>query len=439
MFQRCVLPATSLRRVVLLALDWIRDKDPRTTLGHASLLAALVEAGDVDVVSRTYPVNVEGFDPKQVVDDVLPDLVGHSAAVDLAVGAYVWNEPAVQSILRTVRAAGFRGRIVVGGPQVSYAGPGLEQIYPHADVFVRGYGERALVQLVRSEQRKVIEGVHWAGTHDQRSVARPELAQLPSPYTTGAIQVLPGQRFLRAETQRGCPYRCSFCQHREPGHRLRRTDLDAGRVQEELRLFGHRGVQDLAILDPIFNVGRNHGSVLRTLREAGFSGRVSVQARFELLDDAFLEGCDGLNIVPEFGLQTIHRDEQLLIRRPNDMGRVERAIEALQARDRPFEVSLIYGLPGQTYASFEASVDWLLARGVPCVRAFPLMLLRGTELDEQRDEFALVESDDPIPVVVASRTFDAREHARMAELAAWLEQTVWSHPYSVRELMRCVA
>jgi radical SAM superfamily enzyme YgiQ (UPF0313 family) len=44
------------------------------------------------------------------------------------------------------------------------------------------------------------------------------------------------QRFIRWETQRGCPFRCSFCQHRESGVRLRRRSLALSRIDAAAQL-----------------------------------------------------------------------------------------------------------------------------------------------------------------------------------------------------------
>ena len=57
------------------------------------------------------------------------------------------------------------------------------------------------------------------------------------------------------------------------------------------------------------------------------------------------------------------------------MEKVSNVIASLNERGVPYEVSLIYGLPFQTLESFRASVDWCLSRGMPRVRAWPLMLL----------------------------------------------------------------
>ena len=84
-------------------------------------------------------------------------------------------------------------------------------------------------------------------------------------------------------------------------------------------------------------------------------------------------------------------------------------------------MSLIYGLPFQTVKRFQDSVDWCLERGVPRVRAWPLMLLRGTAIHAEREKWGYVESvGERIPVVVESRWFSRSEHSRMADIASGL-------------------
>ena len=56
-------------------------------------------------------------------------------------------------------------------------------------------------------------------------------------------------------------------------------------------------------------------------------------------------------------------------------------------------------------------------RGVPSIQAFPMMLLRGTALERDREQWKLVESTDPIPVVVESASFSRSEWEQMRLLA----------------------
>lgn len=400
------------RRLLLVSLDWRRPKDPRQSLGHASILARLAVEPGLDVVPIVRAVNDGDFDPDELLE-ALVDAATDGAAI--AIGVYVWNEQVVQCLLPQLRRAGFTGQLILGGPQVTYAPPGVLRLYPDADVAIRGAGEEALVAVLRGS---AVAGAVVQTGPDLGVQAKVDLGSLPSPLLS---HILPVGAFMRWETQRGCIFACNFCQHREPDGRRRPGVLGAGRLSGETRALVSGGAQDIAVLDPIFHSNPAADDILRGFARAGYRGRLSLQSRFELVDDAFLDACAGLDVRLEFGLQTVHLAEMRAVQRINDLAAADRVIAKLHAREIHFEVSLIYGLPDQTLATFEASVGWCLDRGVPVVRAFPLMLLRGTGLERDRGRWGLVENDDPIPVVVRSNTFDGGDWKRMREIAAALE------------------
>ena len=203
---------------------------------------------------------------------------------------------------------------------------------------------------------------------------------------------------------------------------------------QEIDAFCDAGVTDIAVLDPIFNVGPLARPVLDRFAEHGFQGRLSLQCRAECTDEGFLDAAAKLRVRLEFGLQTIHVDESVAIERRNDIAKVDAALAATRRRGLAHEVSLIFGLPLQTLESFAASVAWCLERRVPVIKAFPLMLLRGTELERTRARWNLLESDGPMPVVVGSSTFSSAEWTEMAAIAEALKATEGSHPSTMREL-----
>ena len=137
-------------------------------------------------------------------------------------------------------------------------------------------------------------------------------------------------------------------------------------------------------------------------------------------------------VVLEFGLQTIHKKEQSFIQRPNNMNKVSTILQEVEQYGIESEVSLIFGLPGQTLQSFKESVNFCQNLGVKIIHAFPLMLLRGTLLYEQKKELGLIESTDVnftkipriqnnIPHVISSPTFSYEDWLKMGELAEQLE------------------
>ena len=406
-----------MKPVILVSLDWRRPQDGKTGLGVASIAAAL-QAAAVPWQIIDAQVNSPDFSQERVLRELLDAIAEAGPRCLVGFGTYVWNDPEVCSLIRRIKGTGVR--IVLGGPQISYMSKGqLEITYPEADYFVRGQGELAMVALAQ-DRLPADCGIHVAGTPDRVYKADHDLLELPSPYLQGTAAI---QHTIRWETQRGCPFKCSFCQHREPGKRLKHQAFDGLRLERELALFATSGVKRISVLDPIFHTNPTRAvEVLNSIKAAGVDAQFSLQCRFETFSADFLDALDGLDVTLEFGLQTTVEAEYRAIKRPNHMGVVDNKIRQLQEREIDFEVSLIYGLPNQTLDSFRASVDWCLQRNIPRLRAWPLMLLRGTPLHEQKHLYGFRESTDQrIPIVVASNDFSEMEYAEMACLAKQLE------------------
>ena len=403
---------TQTRPVVLVSLDWIRCGDPPFGLGTASIASAL-RSSDINVQIVSDAVNRPGFCPDTFFERVVDSINTAGTNVLVGIGTYVWCEHEVQSLLKIL---GEQVDIVLGGPQISYATAAeLEVLYPKANYFVRGYGEYAMIALANGTAKNGHLGLHIAQAKDLENRANYSLDQLPSPHLDGTSPI---GSFVRWETQRGCPFRCSFCQHRQPGHR-HRSEFATDRIHAESVAFQNSGTKRIAVLDPIFNTNPKRAiDLLGQMRETALSAELSLQCRFELTDHSFLDALEGLDARLEFGLQTIHKEESCEVKRQNSMKKVKPVIAELNTRDIPYEVSLIYGLPLQTLDSFRASVEWCVDHGVPRIRAWPLMLLRGTELHAQRDDWGFVESnDDRIPIVVESKTFSREDYAEMKRIA----------------------
>eukprot|EP00978_Attheya_sp_CCMP212_P013180 scaffold33078_cov48-Attheya_sp.AAC.2 len=414
------------RSLTMVSLDWGRPKDPPLSLGHASILANLY-AHDVEVGQKSWAIN----DPTFRIENVISYILDQSTPKrDLALGAFVWNENYIKDIIAALRKEGYPGRVILGGPQISYVKHNVEKYYPLVDVFIRGYAEEALAELMLSPKlNPAIRGVHYAGKPSLGLSATADLSKLPSPFLTGLIAPQP---FIRWETQRGCPFSCSFCQHKEADPTKKRRAFTPERLQQETAWILESGINDVAVLDPTFNSGRYYLEILRQLAKGQYNGKLSLQCRLEMVTIEFLELVEEINrfgtVVLEFGLQTIHKSEMRIIQRPNNIEKIKRILPDVHGRNIETELSLIYGLPMQTVESFQASIDFCKTNGASKIHAFPLMLLRGTSLHDQKTELGLVESSDiklqsssriynDIPHVIESPSFSRSQWHKMAEMA----------------------
>ena len=434
------------RRLILVDLPWRDRGDERPSLGHASLLASLRSQDHLDVYPVVQAVS-DGLPSAELLAQRILAAIGQTPHehADVGIGAFVWNERVVQELTAALRRLCFAGRIVLGGPQITYAGRGLETMYPGVDVFIRGQAESALCSLAAVSGRPKIGGVHHAGEVDTCEQASVPFPEAPSPWLSspGSLNHV---RQINWETQRGCHFDCTFCQHRQPESRAPVAKADRERIDREIDLFCRAGVPRISVLDPVFNHHHTHATgILQQFIARGFEGELSLQCRADMISTDFLEAAQRLNVCLEFGLQSIHPREYLAVGRPNNMRKVEAALREVVRRRIPHEVSLIYGLPEQTTRTFEESVGWCEKIGVETIKAYPLLLLRGTELANNADKWSLKVNDGDLPFVIGSNTFDLEDWQAMDRVASslssrknptsgWLRELEPSVPHSQARL-----
>lgn len=153
----------------------------------------------------------------------------------------------------------------------------------------------------------------------------------------------------------------------------------------------------------------------------------------EMITEEFLKLVTELNqtanVVLEFGLQTIHRKEEVHIQRPNNRRKIERVLAETYAKGISTEVSLIFGLPEQTVDSFRETINFCKHFKVPVILAYPLRSHRGTPLYDNKNTLQLVEStavemnlgSDHIGHVISSPSFSKEDWEKMAEMARELD------------------
>lgn len=414
-----------MKNVLIVSFDLIRSGEVETSLAIASLLAYLKSRegyGDEFIVHHV-SFNMLESGKKITKASLEKDLLGfHLEDFDtIGISCYVWNEYLINGLTRQLRKMSFAGKIVLGGYQISYAEKeALQHEYPEADVFVSGYAEHSFFQSILMDKPEKPICIDHAV----------DFSDIPSVYTSNEIQVPQDQNMLRLETKRGCPYRCSFCAHRDLGkNKLYRHEIN--KVFEELSFLKSRNVKRINVLDPVFNVGNDYLDVLREIKRIHLGATITLQTRLEMIKgemgEKFLDSIEPINAHLEFGVQTVVEDEYKVISRSNNTKTIKDVLRRLGERNLSYEASLIYGLPNQTVDSFRHSIDFLRASGCNRITAYPLMLLKGTELYAQKQKYGFVEKplgDFGIPTVVASRSFSENDWLKMHEIAEQLDPSV---------------
>nr|VFJ99215.1 MAG: Radical SAM superfamily enzyme YgiQ, UPF0313 family [Candidatus Kentron sp. LFY] len=408
-----------MKKALIVSFDFMRKGETSPSLAIGSLIThakADVRYGHEFCIEHVFFNMLDPLDRSlsYFMEKILDKCMQYNT---ILIAVYIWSECLVVKLIRRLREIGYQGKIVLGGYQITYGREALKHEYPECDIFISSYGENSLVESIFMARPKY-------PIHLNRQV---DFNQLASPYLFGEIDVIFGQRAVRLETKRGCPYRCSFCAHQDlTGNNVYK--IKTSRVIEELEWFNSRRVGKINILDPVFNTGNEYLGILEEMVRIKLSSMISLQSRFELIrgkkGDYFIWLVEKLNVVLEFGVQTIVEEECRAINRSIDLGHVRNIFRLLKEKGISYEVSLIYGLPNQTVDSFKKSIDFILESGPKKVVAYPLMLLKGTKLYKQKQKWNLEEKilgDFQIPTVVSGNTFNEDAWLKMHEIANDLE------------------
>lgn len=411
-----------MKKAIIISFDLIREGELPVSYAVGSILAYAKSQTGFGDAFHLEEVKVNGFAIENTFSESYFKKILANTDVrsldTIFIAAYVWNDACINPLIALLRKSGFNGKIALGGYQITYGeNETLKMSYPDCDIFISGYAEASVMKAIRIE--KPSEPVFLKEALD--------FTLLPSPYGN-SIEIPEGQSMVRMETKRGCPYRCTFCAHRDLGkNKVSKHNLQ--RVFSDLLLFRNKQVKRVNVLDPVFNMGSEYIETLKEIDRLSFQDTTfTFQTRMELIKglrgEEFLELVAKTGAHLEFGMQTLIPEEYEVINRKNNLEHVIPLFTRLNEMGISYEVSLIYGLPNQTVDSFRKSILRLRENGCTDITAFPLMLLKGTELYAEKEKWGMAEEivgDFAIPTVTSSNSFKKNDWLQMNDIARSLE------------------
>jgi hypothetical protein len=158
--------------------------------------------------------NVDGWELGGILfeRDTIPNYLEQIVDPDVfAISTYVWNWDISRELARAVKQKYPSCTIVMGGPQVPYKQSWLADNQDICDMIVTYAGERTFAELLKGNV--TAPGIMTLD-HYKAPMPDKEIDDLPSPYLSGLMDSLmkPGKQYSAIiETNRGCPYQCTFC------------------------------------------------------------------------------------------------------------------------------------------------------------------------------------------------------------------------------------
>jgi radical SAM superfamily enzyme YgiQ (UPF0313 family) len=351
--------------------------------------------------------------------DKLWDAINENPPDVLMVSNYLWNEALSFHFAKLVKSIRPETLVVMGGPNIpieSRRQIAFFEAHPEIDLYVLGEGDFLATEVMKAYldsgmsirdlgSREIPSCIYRRpdGTTVLTSMwdRKRNVDDIPSPWLTGIQdEFFDGKLAPMIETNRGCPFSCTFCiQGLEWYTKVNNFDMD--RMKEEIEYISRR----VKAVSPNFGTLRiadsNYGMFERDVEISGWIGEMQKRYGYPTFIDATtgknradriirsVEKVSGALVVYQ-AVQSLNDDVLRNIKRANiKLDTYEEVMIHIRGRGLRSNSDLIVGLPGETLKSHTEAIHTLIDAGTNQMHNLQLILLKGSELEmiETREKF----------------------------------------------------
>ena len=407
-------------------------------------------------IEKNYELASDIFFIKKPIEEVLeeikdPDVFGFST--------YVWNSNYTDTLAKRVKEKYPECLIVYGGPQVPDEDEQLFVKKPWVDICVHQEGEfsfkEILLQNIGEKDWNAIPGISYNDNQKRIKTTKSsrirDLDVLPSPYTEGLFDgyVEKYSDFtLNAilETNRGCPYKCTFCDWGGVNF-SKLVRFNEERVYKEIEWMGKNKIDCVVNADANFGILKKRDSLivdklietkkdyeypkLYTTNWAKNNNEIAVEMAARLKKAGMLRKF-------AIALQSLNKDTLENIERTNmKLNNFDHLVSLAKKHDITVMIELIMTLPGETYDSWIKNYCELLKYDNLYIESYPLSVLANSQMNkpEYKKKFGLQTTTVKLPfgdvieeyeeMVVSTETMNFEE-ASKAWIFTWLVRSFHS-------------
>jgi radical SAM superfamily enzyme YgiQ (UPF0313 family) len=423
-------PAGGKPVVFPLALANEKDILPYLSIG---MVAAYLRVYDDQALNASYfieRVRIGGV-PGHSLEEAYAGIAEAPRSVCL-LSSYVWNNHVNLAAAKDIKALAPSSIIIIGGPEVPKYVDETEAFLeknPAIDIAVLGEGEVACAQILEIlsqtdyslDSLANVEGIvfrgsdGWVRTGDRERIAN--INELPSPYLTGEFEPwFDGFTSAILETNRGCPYGCTYCDWGS-ATLAKVTKFEPVRVNAEIDYIAKKGSQAVFVADANFGMLEQDIELAQTLVDAkakyGFPVRMYSNfaknggRRLMAVIKILHEG--GLLEAGIIALQTTDDDVLKAIKRDNiKTSSYEKLMGYFNSENIPMASDIMIGLPGQTIDSLQKDLQFCFDWKVSANGNYTSMMPNAPMAEKTyREEFQIVADDDGM--IASTSTFTAED------------------------------
>jgi radical SAM superfamily enzyme YgiQ (UPF0313 family) len=397
------------------------------------------------------------------IDDRAPNIVG--------VSNYIWNYHLGRAILAASKTANPDVVTVMGGPNATLTEAKMSVML--ADGLIDYYvpdnaagGEITFAGLVQARlsgdgpihESRDASGIWYFDQASQKARHIPSLPGtktmdwLPSPFQSGLVdEFFEDGLSAMIETNRGCPFHCTFCVWGAQDTNSKVTQFSVDRVKQDLDYCSANVKQELLMInDANFGLFKKRDlEIARHIRKLNQEKQwpVSIVVNWgQVRSESSIAVADELKGITMLRQSSQSIDENVLeaIKRENVPDSQWRWVAEECRRDGIESFAeLIVMLPGETFNSYINGLRYFFNLGIDCINSNQCQLLEGAEMntEDHRSKYGVrtgwrllenaygkygdydcIEAEE---VVIETNTFSFEENLKCRKLN-WLIQMSWT-------------
>ncbi len=371
-------------------------------IGFIAAYAKKVFGKDIDISLFKYPKTII-----EAIKETPPDII--------ALSNYSWNSRLSEHVAGIAKQYNKHVITVQGGTNFPHRADTQLRFLktrPNTDIFVESEGEITFSQIIqrvltsRESQQSVFERaipgcvfIKNRGEDTDIELCKGEslkrirdLDEIPSPYLSGILSpFFDGKLTPFLETNRGCPFRCSFC-HTGIDYYNKMNMFSLDRIKEEIQyiapIMKKLGIVNLHIADTNFGMFARDKEICEVLYETRekYSWPLHIMSTTgKNQKERVIQATQILGNTFSVNMSVQSMDSTVLKNIKRDNIKLEDYIEinkSLNERGRATKGEVIIGLPGETRQSFVTGIRKMLDSGVSQICSYSLMLLYGTDFQD---------------------------------------------------------
>jgi radical SAM superfamily enzyme YgiQ (UPF0313 family) len=329
----------------------------------------------------------------------------------LMLSNYVWNEELSFYFARLAKQVNPHTFVVMGGPNITLdAGRQVEYVRarPEIDLYVLGEADFLARDIVREYldsgksisrlgDKEIPSSIYrrsdGALYRNELKPRHKEVEEIPSPWLTGIQdEFFDGKLAPMIETNRGCPFQCTFC-CQGTNFYTKVHNFDIERMKEEIHYIA-RKVRELSpSMGTLRIADSNYGMFERDVEISAYIGKMQREYRWPTFIDATtgknrpdriirsVEEVSGALVLYQ-AVQSLDEDVLRNIKRQTiKLEAYEQLQVHMRGRGLRSVSDLILGLPGESLQTHMKALRKLLDTNINQLHNFQAMMLKGAEME----------------------------------------------------------